>query len=115
MKPGLNPYDPASPSVSAVSATLAAWYDAHSVVRRLWAIQDARGLRVVVTLEPTLDSNDTHPVWIANGPAWAHELRSQTDPSMRLEHTDESLFDALNLELEDVMLVALSWRDPSII
>jgi hypothetical protein len=95
------------------SAPLAAWYAAHSSVRRLWAIRDASGLRVLVTLEPTHDGNDTYPVWVANCNAWADELQSCTEASVRLELLDEPMFDGAAIDAESLLVATLSWRDPS--
>jgi hypothetical protein len=100
-------------SASPESAAVADWYAAHSNVRRLWAIRDARGLRVLVALEPTHDGNDIHPAWIANCHAWAHELRSYTEHSVRLELLDEPVFDGTAIDGESQIVAHLCWRDPS--
>jgi hypothetical protein len=99
--------------MSAESTALAAWYAAHPSVRRLWAIRDALGLRVLVTLEPTLDGDDTHPAWIANRHAWADELQLCTDHSVRLERLDESVFEGAPFDAASSIVATLSWRDPS--
>ena len=106
---------PVSPGRSAnpASAAVAAWYATHSNVRRLWAIRDAHRLRVLVTLEPTLDGNDTDPAWIANRHAWAHELQLCTDQSVRLERLDEPMFDGAAIDADSLIVATLSWRDPS--
>lgn len=113
MKPCLCP--PVSPgrSTNPESAAVAAWYAAHSNVRHLWAIRDAHGLRVLVTLEPTHDGNDTDPAWIANRHAWAHELQLCTDQSVRLERLDGPVFDDAAMDAESLIVATLSWRDPS--
>ena len=54
---------------------LSKWYASHSIVRRLWAMESGEAIRVVVTLEPTLDGDDTQPAWLANSWTWAQELR----------------------------------------
>jgi hypothetical protein len=81
----------------------------------LLAIRDAHGLRVLVTLEPTLDGDDTHPAWIANRHAWAHELRLCTDRSVRLERLDEPVFDSEAIDAAGLIVATLSWRDSSFI
>jgi hypothetical protein len=86
----------------------AEWYGSHALVRRLWAIRDSHGLRVLVTLEPTHDSDDTFPAWLANRQAWVQELQSHGDNSVRLEQID----DEVPFETEGVIIAALSWRDP---
>lgn len=95
------------------SAALAAWYAAHSSVRRLCATGDAYGLRVLVTPEPTPDGDDIYPAWIANRHAWAHELQLCTDPSVRLELLDEPVGDGAAVDAEGLIVATLSWRDPS--
>jgi hypothetical protein len=95
------------------SVALAEWYAAHSNVRRMWAIRDTRGLRVLVSLAPTLDGDDTYPAWIANGRAWVNELQLCTDDSVRLEQIDEPVVDGIAIGAEGVIVAALSWRDPS--
>lgn len=113
MKPCLCPPVSLGRSANPESAAVAAWYAAHSSVRRLWAIRDAYGLRVLVTLEPTPDGNDTYPAWIANRHAGAHELQLCTDPSVRLELLDEPVGDAAAVDAEGLIVATLSWRDPS--
>jgi len=66
MKLSLDPSFNAERSGTPASIALTDWYASRSAVRRLWAIEDSQIIRVIVTLEPTHDGNDTHPVWIAN-------------------------------------------------
>jgi hypothetical protein len=113
MKPRLCPPVSLGRSANPESAAIATWYVAHSSVRRLWAIRDAYGLRVLVTLEPTPDGSDTYPAWIANCHAWAHELQFCTDTSVRLELLDEPGFDGAAIDAESLIVATLSWRDPS--
>jgi hypothetical protein len=86
---------------------LAKWYAAHSAVRRLWAISEAQGLRVIVMLEPTNDGDDLYPAWLANGQRWAHELQSRLGEPVRLELMDQPY------PGEDAV-TELSWRDASL-
>jgi len=44
-------------------------------IRRLRAIRDTEGLRVLVQLEPALDSSAIHPAWMANRDVRIDELR----------------------------------------
>jgi hypothetical protein len=98
-------------TVSAAFVVLAEWYAAHSAIRRLWAIKESQGMRVIVTLEPTHDGNDIYPAWLANGNEWAHELEMRIGGPMQLEVTDEPLLPA---GVGGGVLVAeLFWRDPS--
>jgi hypothetical protein len=98
-----------------MNPNLDAWYGSHSVIRRLWAIKEPQGLRIVVALEPTHDGDDTHPAWLANRQTWLHELQSHTGSPVRLERIDAAVFDELELNRESVVLAALGWRDPTLI
>ena len=93
------------------AAVLSAWYCSRPEIRRLRAIRDAQGLRVLVALEPAQDSNETHAAWIANHPAWTGELQWHTGTAVRLENADEPLPDAL--DGGGIIVADLSWRDPS--
>jgi hypothetical protein len=94
------------------SATLSAWYNSRPEIRRLWAIRDAEGLRVIVHLEPTNDGDETHPAWLANGRAWVDELQLHTGGEVRLERAGE--IDAIRSSAEAVVVAACCWRDPSV-
>jgi hypothetical protein len=49
--------------VTRESAVLSTWYSSRPEPRRLRAIGDTEGLRVLVHLEPALDSNEIHRAW----------------------------------------------------
>jgi hypothetical protein len=93
------------------AAVLSAWYTSRPEIRRLRAIRDAQGLRVLLSLEPAHDSSETDAAWIANRPAWTGELQRHTGATVRLENADESLGD--EVESHGVIVADLSWRDPS--
>jgi hypothetical protein len=93
------------------SAVLSAWYCSRPEIRRLLAIRDTEGLRVLVELEPALDSNEVHPAWMANRHEWTDELRWHTGATVRLEHAVEPLADGVRNR--GVIVADLSWRDPS--
>jgi endo-beta-N-acetylglucosaminidase D len=114
MKLSLDPTDSAVRNVTPESTALAAWYDSHPEVRSLWAIKNAQGLRVIVRLEPTPDSDDTLPGWIANSRAWAKELQLRTHESVQLEAIDELLIDGIEVS-DGIIVAALGWRDPTVI
>ena len=40
-------------TITSESSALAAWYGSHAAIRQMWALRNARTLRVVVILEPT--------------------------------------------------------------
>ena len=113
MKPCLYRAASSGRSADPEAEALASWYAVHSDVRHLWAIKDSHGLRVLITIEPTLDGNDSDPVWIANRDAWALELQVRTAHSVRLERLDEPMFDSATIDNEGLIVSTLSWRDPS--
>lgn len=112
MKLSLDPSVTGPRAITAESLALAAWYDAHPAVRRMWAIRDAEKLRVIVALEPTVDNSDTHPAWLANSHAWIRELRSHTGSVVELELVDEPLINEIDTDAEGDVVVAMCWRDP---
>jgi hypothetical protein len=91
------------------SAVLSVWYSSRPEVRRLLAIHDADGLRVLLQLEPAQDSGEMHPAWLANRREWANELRWHTGTTVRLEHFDES--DDMRANGREIIVADLSWRD----
>jgi hypothetical protein len=93
------------------SAVLSVWYCSRPEIRRLLAIRDSEGLRVLVELEPALDSNEIHPSWLANRTAWKDELQWHTGATVRLEYAGEPLAD--EVESRGIIVAEFSWRDPS--
>ena len=79
----------------------------------MWAIKDVQALRAIVTLEPTVDNCDTYPVWFANSREWAREMQASTGSSVKLELIDEPSADAIEVDAEGEVVVAMSWRDPT--
>lgn len=100
--------------LDAASWVLAAWYAAHPSILRLWAVRDARCMRVVVTLEPSPDSDDLYPVWLANGHDWAHDLQSRLEAPVQLEVQYETSLDELGVGADSVLIAELFWRDSSV-
>lgn len=94
-----------------ISAFLSRWYTSHAAVRRLWVCEEAGMLRVFVTLEPTLDGDDIHPTWLANGGAWANELQSCMDCTVQLMLVDgpDAATDRPHV---GTVVHDLYWRDP---
>jgi hypothetical protein len=90
---------------------LSEWYCSRPEIRRLRAIRDAAGLRVLVELEPAQDSDELNPAWIANRDEWCDELASHTGAPIRLEQADALPLD--EAECRGVIVADLSWRDPS--
>jgi len=100
--------------VSAAAAVLVKWYAAHSIVRRLWAIEGSGAIRVVVALEPTPDGDDTQPAWLANSWTWAQELRHRLQRHVHLELINEpSARVAASCDSASALITEISWRDPS--
>jgi hypothetical protein len=94
-------------------AVLAQWYAGHPAVRRLWAIRESKGVRVIVTLEPTPDGDDIYPAWLANGHEWAQELQLRMDAAVELEVVAEPFLAELPAGLDGVLIAQLFWRDSS--
>jgi hypothetical protein len=113
MKLNLDPGLTAPAHVSAEAEALAAWYDARPTIRRLWAIRNLETLSVIVTLEPTVDSNDTYPAWFACSRGWASEIQSITGGTVNLEMLEEPTVDEFEVGLEGEIVAAISWRDPT--
>jgi hypothetical protein len=113
MKLSLDPTVMIPRHVTAESLALAAWYDAHPAIRRLWAIRDARTLSVILTIEPTMDGNDTYPAWFACSRSWSQEIQSIAASPVTLELLDEPSVDEFEIELEGEIIAAISWRDPT--
>ena len=117
MKLSLDPMATIPRHITAESEALAAWYDAHPTIRRLWAILksqgDAQTISVILTLEPTVDNGDTYPAWFACNQGWAREIRAITGSPVELELLDEPLVDEFEIDLEGEIVAAISWRDPT--
>jgi hypothetical protein len=96
------------------AAALVKWYASHSIVRRLWAIESGEAIRVVVTLEPTLDGDDTQPAWLANSWSWAQDLRLRLQRMVHLELINEpSLRTEASCDGDGALITEISWRDPT--
>lgn len=101
-------------TLEVAAAELVHWYTSHSLIRRLWAIEEVEALRVVVTLEPTPDGDDVEPAWLANSRMWAHELQRRMHRVVRLEMISDPAHIEAILDPERTLVTAISWRDPSI-
>jgi hypothetical protein len=106
---------PAVDESIATAAVLAKWYGSHSTIRRLWAIEEIEMIRVVVTLEPTPDGDDTQPAWLANSRTWAQELRLHLRRTVHLQLIHEpSSHTESSCDLHSGLITEISWRDPSL-
>ena len=94
-----------------VVSVLAQWYAAHAAFRRLWAIKQSRGMRVIVMLEPTHDGDDIYPSWLANGHEWARELQLRMAGPVQVEVVDEPFAAEFAAGIDGVLVAELSWRD----
>jgi hypothetical protein len=90
------------------------WYHANPSIRRLWAIQHADFLRVLVSIEPTLDNDDVYPVWLSNRGEWEADLRSLVGCAVRLELLQEFPWRKVHPENDGVPVVELTWRDATL-
>jgi hypothetical protein len=66
---------------------IAHWAAQNPRIRRVWV---APGHHVTVELEPVGDSDETAAIWMAKGPAWQKQLRTQLSPDADLEWFDPS-------------------------
>ena len=114
MKLSVDPSFTAPRTITAESVTLASWYDCQPAVRRLWGIKDAEKLRVIVALEPTLDSDDIYPVWFANAKEWASELHLYMSRPVQLELISGPPFDGIEIGAGSVIIADLFWRDSTL-
>jgi hypothetical protein len=94
-----------------VRQALAQWYAAHPAIRRLWAVMDLQGLRIIVTLGPTHDGDDILPAWLANGREWTDQLQVHVEGPVQLEVTHEPFLPDLSAG-DGVLVAQLCWRDP---
>ncbi|HKE96403.1 MAG TPA: hypothetical protein VKB34_18995 [Povalibacter sp.] len=113
MKLTLDPMAVIPPHVTAESEALSEWYDAHPIVRRLWAIRKEHDLSVFVTLEPTVDNDDTSPAWLACSGGWTGEIQSVTGSDVRMALLDEPGAAEIDIDVEGELIAALNWRDPT--
>ena len=114
-KLSLDPTLAPPPVIAVESRALATWYDAHPQIRRLWGIREAQTLRVIVSVEPTLDDSDVYPAWIGNSLSWARELSSSIGTPVQLELIDESHADGIEIDEHSVVIADLFWRDATLI
>ena len=105
-------HDDGRTATAAACVVLARWYAAHPAVRRLWAIEESQGMRIIVMLEPTHDGDDILPAWLANGREWTHELRLRIDGPLQLEVVHEPFLPDFAAGVDGVLVAELSWRDP---
>jgi len=102
-------------TMTAESLSLARWYDSEPAVRRLWGIRTTQGIRVIVVIEPSHDSDDVYPSWLANARAWARELGLHTGSSVQLELIQESQINRTAPDVADGIIIAdLFWRDATL-
>ena len=111
MRVSIDPSVDAPEDVTAESLALALWYDSHPAVRRLWGVKMAQGLRVIVAIEPALDSDDVFPSWLANKKAWSREIQQQTGSRVLLEVIRDLPCDGIEVDPESLLIADLFWRD----
>ncbi len=80
----------------------------------MWAIRDAQTLRVIVTLDPTIDNSDVYPAWLANSDRWSQQLRSHPDCFVELELISGPVIDETETAVKGELVVAMCWRDPTV-
>ncbi len=115
MKLSLDPVVTVPRVITAESLALADWYDAHPAIRRLWGIRDPDRLRVIVSVEATLDDSDIYPVWIGHSMSWVRELLASTGTSVQLELIDEPHSAGIEIDDDSVLVADLFWRDATLL
>lgn len=113
MKLNLDPAITSPQHITAEAEALSEWYDANPEIRRLWAIEDRQALRVIVTLEPTMDNGDTTPLWFAYSTTWEREIRATTGRPVQLELVEEPPSGEVEVDGGGEVIAAISWRDPT--
>jgi hypothetical protein len=96
---------------SEIAAALTRWYADHASIRRLWAIDAAPALTILVALEPTSDGDDTLPVWLANYRSWASDLRLLVQRDVQLQLVVPGTFGEALVDPDAVTIAEVSWRD----
>jgi len=89
---------------------LTAWYARRPEVRRLWAVLEREELVVLLALEPTVDGNDSSPVWLARFPDWRDDLVRLARAEVRLSLVDGTY--PLRRRPGSILLIQLDWRAP---
>jgi len=102
-------------NITAASLALAKWYDANPSVQRLWGITETKTLRVLVSLEPTHDSDDVYPAWVGNCQSWARQLHMLTGQPVQLELVGDSPLDGIDFRADSTIVADLFWRDSTLI
>jgi hypothetical protein len=90
------------------------WYQSNPAIRRLWAIRRVDHLRVIVSIEPTLDNDDVYPVWLVNRMAWAAELQARAGCEVRMELLQEFPWNKIGADLGGDVVIELNWRDATL-
>lgn len=93
------------------AAALAKWYASHPSIRHLWAIEDSVALKILVTLEPTADGDDTLPVWLARSDDWANDLRMLAGRKVQLRLLVADALVESYVKPDAVTITEVSWRD----
>jgi hypothetical protein len=88
-------------------AVLTAWYHSRPEVRRLLALKQPDGLRVLLELEPAQDSSETNPAWLANRREWTNDLIGQTGSMVWLERVDD-----IEVSHHELVIADVAWRTP---
>jgi hypothetical protein len=96
---------------ASLTVVLGKWYDQHPAVRRLWALEHAGAIHVVITLEPTSDGDDAMPAWLAHSRKWAGDLRSLTNREVQLRPLYSAAPEDVPVSGDDTIVAEFSWRD----
>ena len=105
---------------SAMGNAMAEWYSSEARVRSFWAFGEGdlpnsqQRIRVLVLLDPTIDSDETSPVWLANAESWSLQLERIVGHAAMLElvRVDAQLPEGRVARGDPPLIAVLRWRDP---
>ncbi len=97
--------------VESISTRLAAWYDTHASVRRLWAIENGHFLTVCVSLEPTSDGDDSVPIWLAMNHEWHSDLQTIIPREIQLRFVTSDVLPSSYVTDDAVIVAEIDWRE----
>jgi hypothetical protein len=109
------PLDALSVAPHPAARALGDWYASHAMVRCLWAVKQPPDCgpdttRVIVVIDPTPDGDETSPIWIARGRAWAHELGACLNSQVDIELLERPLLAEIEIEGDGQLVAVQCWR-----
>jgi len=99
-----------SSDVTVISTRLAKWYNTHSSIRRLWAIEED-ALTIYVSLEPTADGGDALPLWLAMSREWRNDLQSIMSRAVHLRLVSSGELPPTDVNGDAFVVAEADWRE----